>query len=141
VPSNPREWRWDDDFYGHFRRYTVENRGARLAQAGLEAQVFWDFTYPVFWAMRRAYTRLKRRPAAASDRKTATRVSALRNAWELPLVSGLLDRTGLLWPPLYRLQFRLFRQATARGHEFFALARRAPGNRSPCPAVQTEAQA
>lgn len=22
VPSNPREWRWDDDFYGHYRRYT-----------------------------------------------------------------------------------------------------------------------
>ena len=23
VPSNPREWRGDDDFYGHFRRYTA----------------------------------------------------------------------------------------------------------------------
>ena len=23
VPSNPREWRWDDDFYGHFRRSQV----------------------------------------------------------------------------------------------------------------------
>lgn len=141
VPSNPREWRWDDDFYGHFRRYTVEDLGARLAQAGLEARVFWDFTYPVFWAMRRAYTRIKRPPAVAGDRKTATRASALRNAWDMPLVSGLLDRTGLLWAPLYRLQFRLFRQATARGHEFFALARKAPGDAPPCPAVQTEAQA
>jgi len=24
VPSNPRLWGWDDDFYGHFRRYTEE---------------------------------------------------------------------------------------------------------------------
>jgi len=24
VPSNPDEWSWDDDFYGHFRRYNVK---------------------------------------------------------------------------------------------------------------------
>src|SRR5699024_1666789 len=48
VPSNPREWRWDDDFYGHFRRYTVEDLSAKLAHAGLPAEAFVDFTWPWF---------------------------------------------------------------------------------------------
>jgi SAM-dependent methyltransferase len=75
VPSNPREWRWDDDFYGHFRRYTVAELTRKLIDAGLEPQVFWDFTYPVFWAMRRTYTRLKPAPPI-SDKSVATRASA-----------------------------------------------------------------
>lgn len=124
VPSNPREWRWDDDFYGHFRRYTVEELAAKLAEAGMESQAFWDFTFPVFWALRRAYTRVKRPPALSGDKEAATRASATVSAWELPLVSRILDGSALLWRPLHPLQFKLFRNATARGHEFFALARK-----------------
>jgi 2-polyprenyl-3-methyl-5-hydroxy-6-metoxy-1,4-benzoquinol methylase len=41
VPSNPHEWRWDDDFYGHFRRYTVADMTARLHEAGLTPSAFW----------------------------------------------------------------------------------------------------
>ena len=127
VPSNPREWRWDDDFYGHFRRYTVDGLSARLAHAGLEPITFWDFTYPVFWAMRRAYTRLKRAAPVTEDKEASTKASATRNAWDLPFVSRVLDRTGALWRPVYWLQFHLFRHATSKGHEFFALARKIGG--------------
>ena len=131
VPSNPREWRWDDDFYGHFRRYTVEELTAKLTEAGLPPQVFWDFTFPLFWLMRRMYTRIKSPPPEALDhalarKQSLTESSATRNAWELPLVSGLLDRTAFLWHPIHRLQFRFFRNATGRGHEVFVLARK-PG--------------
>jgi SAM-dependent methyltransferase len=125
VPSNPREWRWDDDFYGHFRRYTVADMTAKLNAAGLRAEVFWDFTFPWFWLMRRAYTRLKSGAPAAIDREASTKASATVNAWNLPLVATLLDRSAVLWHPLHRLQFRLFRHATERGHEFFVLARKA----------------
>ena len=125
VPSNPREWRWDDEFYGHFRRYTVADLSARLSSAGLEPESFWDFTYPVFWAMRRAYTRVKRAAPLTDDKEASTKASATRNAWDLPFVSRALDRTGALWWPVYWLQFRMFRNATAKGHEFFALARKA----------------
>ena len=38
----------------------------------------------------------------------------------------LLDGSAVLWYPLHRLQFRLFRNATERGHEFFVLAQK-PG--------------
>jgi SAM-dependent methyltransferase len=124
VPSNPREWRWDDDFYGHYRRYSVADLSDRLIAAGMQPQVFWDFTYPLFWAMRRIYTRIKRAPPGAADKNAATRASATTNAWDLPLVSMLLDRSSLAWRPLHRLQFSLFRTSTGRGHEFFALARK-----------------
>lgn len=126
VPSNPREWRWDDDFYGHFRRYTVAEMTERLTQAGLQAVAFWDFTFPWFWLMRRIYTRLKSAAPVAADKETSTKASATVNAWDLPLISKLLDRTAVLWYPLHLLQFRFFRNATGRGHEFFVLARK-PG--------------
>jgi SAM-dependent methyltransferase len=126
VPSNPREWRWDDDFYGHFRRYTVADMTERLTQAGLKAVTFWDFTFPWFWLMRRMYTRLKSAPPVASDKEASTKASATVNAWDLPLLSQLLDRSAVLWYPLHRLQFRFFRHATGRGHEFFVLGRK-PG--------------
>jgi len=124
VPSNPREWRWDDDFYGHFRRYTVVDMTDKLTRAGMPPQVFWDFTFPVFWLMRRMYTRIKRAPPVSADKEWSTKASATRNAWDLPLLSRLLDGTAALWHPIHRLQFRLFRNATARGHEFFVLAKK-----------------
>ncbi len=127
VPSNPREWRWDDDFYGHFRRYTVPELDAKLAAAGLVSQAFWDFTFPWFWVMRRAYTRLKRAVAPAPDRASATKASATVNAWDVPLLSRWLERSAILWWPLHRIQFALFRHATRRGHELFALARKPAG--------------
>jgi SAM-dependent methyltransferase len=124
VPSNPREWRWDDEFYGHERRYTVDGLTRKLADAGLAAVAFEDFTFPVYWAMRRAYTRLKRPSVAVGDATAATKASATQSAWTTPVVSGLLDRSAALWRPVNRLQHALFRGATARGHEFFALARK-----------------
>jgi SAM-dependent methyltransferase len=126
VPSNPREWRWDDDFYGHFRRYTVADMTERLEEAGLAPAAFWDFTFPWFWLMRRVYTRLKSGAAVTADREASTKASATVSAWDAGRLSRLLDRSAILWHPLHRLQFRLFRHATERGHEFFVLARK-PG--------------
>jgi len=128
VPSNPREWRWDDDFYGHFRRYTVTDLSEKLNDAGMEPKMFWDFTYPVFWIMRRLYTRMKSPGSVDGDKESSTKASSTVNAWDLPLFSKLLDSTAILWYPLHRLQFRFFRNATARGHEFFALARKSVGS-------------
>lgn len=133
VPSNPREWRWDDDFYGHVRRYTEADLRAKIAEAGLEPLAFWDFTFPLYWALRRVYTRVKKPAASAGDKAAATAASATVNAWDLPLLSTLLDGSAFLWAPINGLQFRFFRHATARGHEFFALARKPVGTTGPSP--------
>lgn len=93
VPSNPNEWRWDDDFYGHYRRYTVKEMRTKITNAGLKPLVFWDFTYPIFWAMRRIYTRLKSAPKdIGSDEDIKTRASSALDAWDIPVISSIFDR-------------------------------------------------
>jgi len=130
VPSNPDEWRWDDDFYGHCRRYTVEDMRAKLEAVGLLPLEFWDFTYPVFWAMRRAYTRLKARPRPIDgNQKYRTKASSAVNAWDIPVVARLLNGLSFGWRLIYRMQFACFRHRVESGHEFFVLARQ--------PAAQT----
>jgi SAM-dependent methyltransferase len=125
VPSNPTEWRWDDDYYGHVRRYTLPELRDKLAAVGLEILVAWDFTFPLFWILRRLYTRIKCPPRDSElDTATRTAVSSVRNAWETPGISSLLQRTGWLWRPLFGIQFALFRIAIHRGHEMMVIARR-----------------
>lgn len=124
VPSNPREWRWDDDFYGHFRRYTVDDLSDKIRHAGMEPKMFWDFTYPVFWLMRRVYTRVKSPATTEGNKEAATKASSTVNAFEMPVIAKLLDLTTPLWYPLHMIQFKFFRNATSKGHEFFTLARK-----------------
>jgi SAM-dependent methyltransferase len=126
VPSNPEEWRWDDDFYGHLRRYDIEEIRTKLVDSGFQPLVFWDFTYPFFWAMRRVYTRLKLsyENRREEDMSTRTDISSLRNSWALPFLGRLLAKKSLFWNIVYRIQFKYFRQKVKRGHEMIILARK-----------------
>lgn len=124
VPSNPREWRWDDEFYGHFRRYTVAELSEQIERAGMEPRVFWDFTFPVFWLMRRIYTWIKSPVAIGADKESATKASSTVNAFDMPIIAKWLDASARLWYPLHVIQFKFFKNATGKGHEFFALARK-----------------
>jgi SAM-dependent methyltransferase len=125
VPSNPREWRWDDQFYGHFRRYTKEDMSAKLQNAQITPVLFWDFTYPIFWILRRMYTLIKRPPAVDEENKEErTKESSTVNAWDIPVISWLLNHSSFVWRMVYAVQFHMFRNATSRGHEFFALGKR-----------------
>ena len=125
VPSNQIEWRWDDDFYGHYRRYSLEEARRKGLESGLELVEAWDFTYPVFWLMRRLYTRVKSAPAQPEDSKDSrTQASSTVNAWDVPLLSALLNASTFLWMPIYWLQFHVFRRQVRRGHEMFVLYRK-----------------
>jgi SAM-dependent methyltransferase len=125
VPSNPREWRWDDAFYGHFRRYTKEDMSRKLMDAGMKPVLFWDFTFPIFWILRRMYTLVKHPPKVnEADKEERTKESSTVNAWDIPGISFLLDHSTLLWHLIYAVQFSIFRNRTKQGHEFFVLAER-----------------
>jgi SAM-dependent methyltransferase len=126
VPSNPAEWRWDDDFYGHYRRYTAGGIHSKLVSAGLEPLVFWDFTYPFFWTMRRLYTRFKSSPMYNDEKinkETKTNISSTVNAWNIPFVSNFLNKENFLWRLLYKFQF-LFKNKLDNGYEMFVLAQK-----------------
>ena len=60
-----------------------------------------------------------RRAAASATRKQRRRRARRATHGKCPFVSQLLDRTAALWLPLYWLQFRLFRSATAMGPRIF----------------------
>ena len=125
VPSNPREWRWDDDFYGHFRRYTVDEVKQKLRAANLQPLLFWDCTYPFFWLMRRAYTRLKRKPKDFHTNKLErTQQSAVTNSWYIPFVSSVMSYDLIFWRPLYFVMFKHFKNKIENGHEILVLARK-----------------
>jgi len=125
VPSNPKEWRWDDDFYGHYRRYSMEEIKKKLMEAGLRSLVFWDFTYPVFWLMRRIYSRLRSYSEDNKlDKLMRTTASPLVNAWDIPFCSTLLSRKFILWDLLYKIQFKYFKDEVQNGHEMIILARK-----------------
>jgi SAM-dependent methyltransferase len=124
VPSHPLEWRWDDDFYGHVRRYTPEDLTQKLEAAGFEILTIWDSTFPIFWAMRRAYTWVKNPPSELGSPVDQTKASSGISAWHLPVIGLLLNHSWVLWEPLSWLQFALFRKMIQHGHELFVVARK-----------------
>lgn len=121
MPTNPSsEWRWDDDFYGHYRRYTRDAVEELLSSSGFRLVEFWDYTFPVFWAMRRTYTRLLPAKQPAADMKEAnTADSSLNSAWDSGAGSTLAPRLPG-WGLVQRTQ-RRFRDGD-RGFEAICLA-------------------
>jgi len=125
VPSNPKEWRWDDTFYGHYRRYSKIELKEKLSSCGFTPLVFWDFTYPVSWIMRRIYCNIK--PAVkffADQQQCNSQKSSLHSAWRLAWVTRIVSGIPLPWNLLYRLQFLYFKNMVEKGHEMIVVARR-----------------
>ncbi len=129
VPSNPRRWGWDDEFYGHVRRYTEAEIRAKLHDSGLEPIEVWDFTFPVFTVMRGVYARVAgpraeaRRPSSAGFERTLR--SGVVPKWQSAPWVGWLGNASVVWEWVYRTQFRFFRQQIRRGHEMIVLAKKA----------------
>jgi SAM-dependent methyltransferase len=125
VPTHAaREWRWDDDLYGHLRRYDPAGIAALVAAAGYEVLEVWDLTYPVFWLLRRGYTRLKPPPPVRGTARERTALSGCAQAWDLgPLSSVLSLSASVLWQPVFAVQ-RRYRHRIESGHELMLLARR-----------------
>lgn len=125
VPSNPHEWRWDDNYFEHVRRYTEEEFRSKLAQAKFEPVVVWDFTYPVFWAMRRLYTWIKKAPKhSAADKQKRIEMCPLLQTWKIPIISDLLSKKSFLWDLIYKWQFKYFKYRLSKGHEMIVLAKK-----------------
>jgi hypothetical protein len=122
MPSNPEsEWRWDDDYYGHYRRYTRDGVDKLLRDSGFQMLEYWDYTYPVFWLMRRAYTALlkPRRPQSDVPEDNSA-ASALQNAWDMGPVTRFISWLPI-WPLVFRWQER--HRNGKPGFEAIALAR------------------
>lgn len=124
IPSNHKEWRWDDNFYGHFRRYTQEELSGKLIKAGFKPIVFYDYTFPFFWTLRRIYTKIISKKKRILDREKQTKQSSFSYAWSIPIVSSILDRTSFLWLPIFITQYVFFRNYISKGNALIVLAKK-----------------
>ncbi len=121
MPTNPKkEWRWDDDFYGHYRRYEKESLEKQLASCGFKMLEFWNYTFPVFWALRRVYTRiLPKKIAGGETKEENTSESSLQSAWDMGKTSTIISKIPI-WPLIYAVQ-KPFKRGRA-GFEAIVLA-------------------
>lgn len=124
VPSNPKEWAWDDDFYGHYRRYDYKNIKTKLKQGGIDIIEIWDFTYPFFWFMRKFYLNFKKPLIGKEDKSARTRQSSILAAWKLSFVSRIINNSSFLWTPIYILQYLFFRKLLNRGFSFLVIGQK-----------------
>ena len=123
VPSNPeREWRWDDDFYGHLRRYRPQELHLLLDSCGYQIAELWDISFPIFWLLRRGFTVLKQPPNIEDNPLIRTERSPFIDAWEMGRISDFLSNP-IFWKPAFRVQKR-FRNHLEKGHELAILAKR-----------------
>ncbi len=105
VPVNPAEWRWDDEFYGHYRRYVREEFIELIERSGLHALSIWDCSFPLFWGMRRVYTGILRdRDGPGRTLGDRTKCSSQRSAWSFSPLSAWIDRL-ILATRLYQVQY------------------------------------
>ncbi len=123
VPTKPAEWRWDDDFYGHIRRYEPQALINLLVENGYRVESSVDITFPFFWGIRRFYTRvLKPRHNEELEVLRRTEISSLNNSWRIPLVVDWISQMTFLWWPVMLIQM-LFKN-TAYGCERLIVARK-----------------
>lgn len=122
-PSNPSEWRWDDDFYGHYRRYTSKGLKDKLKEAKLKPLISYDYTFPVFWFMRRLYTTLIRKDKD-KDIERRTKESAVSFAWQIPIFSSFLGATSFVWYPIYLMQYFLFKNWVSKGSAMIIVSKK-----------------
>jgi len=111
VPVYATEWRWDDEFYGHLRRYEPAQLGDLLRRNGFEVLETWDFTFPFFWLIRRVYTRvLPAKPLVAHETDLErTLQSAAQSAWDYSRWLTWAAERLVWWKPLFWVQL-LFRK-------------------------------
>ena len=125
IPSNPKEWRWDDDFYGHYRRYEIEEIKKKIIKVGLKPLVVYNYTFPFFWILRRIYTRLKPKPRIEINNKVdRTEKSAINDAWGVPLISYLMNKPSFIWNIMFKIQFRYYRNKLDKGYNLLILAKK-----------------
>lgn len=97
FPVKMKEWRWDDENYGHFRRYEQDEIRGMFNQNGFEIVVQWDITFPVIWALRRLYTRVNKPDLAESSVEMRTECSAFESSAGTGIAYKIIERLPIWW--------------------------------------------
>lgn len=123
--SNPKEWRWDDDFYGHYRRYTEKDIKRKLKRAGLEPEEFIEYTFPSFWLIRRIYTSFQK-PTVLNFKNKAKRtdLSSTSSSWNVSPIFRQFMGLKFFWKIIFYIQFHFFKRFTTQGFATLVVAKK-----------------
>lgn len=99
VPIRMKEWTWQDEELGHFRRYEIKDIANLLSNEKFKIKIMWDYTFPFFWLIRRIYTTTLNRKKAPANKLEKTKISGIK---EYSLVNNHL-RSKILWYPMCRI--------------------------------------
>lgn len=121
VPVHPEEWAWDDEFYGHYRRYKIYDMLNLFSRHGLEPVEILNLTYPFFWILRKFYLRALPRKILQGTPEERTKLSATHNAYGRNIWTELAS-VKLMWLPVFHVQRRL--KYSSRGFELLFVAQK-----------------
>ncbi len=127
TPSNKREWGWDDRFYGHYRRYSIEEVRNKLHKSKFGIFEIIDVSFPVFWMMRKffVFLGLKRNSSVyKKEFQKRTVDSTANDAWKIPVISTLINRESIVWRVIYFIQYTFFKKFTVLGSEIMIIAKK-----------------
>lgn len=114
--TGSKEWRKDDEMYGHLRRYDQKDIEHLLKDFTIETQ--WDFTFPAFWAMRRIWAPFVQ---VQGDESPSERTKRSRLDKSFDNINKYLSAKWL-WLPA-RLLCYPFKEGR-RGHQCLVLAKK-----------------
>lgn len=103
FPILMSEWRWDDEFYGHIRRYEIPEIIELLNNNNFKTELIWDFTFPAFWLIRRIYTKIIPKKIIITDNIEKTLKSSSRSAWDRGIFTTLFEKI-IWWKPIFWMQ-------------------------------------
>ena len=125
VPSNMNEWNWDDEFYGHYRRYGKTDLKEKLNSNGFKIVSLWDTTFPFFWLMRGTYLSILKKPKINYENKNErTSKSSLVPSWKVRFINNRFFNITLLWMPIYIVQYFLFKNFVDKGFSLIVVAKK-----------------
>jgi len=110
-----KEWRKDDEKYGHLRRYEIKDIKKSLSK--FKILEIWDFTFPIFWIMRRLYVHTLKEKKG--DKLKLTKISSLDSKFDK------FDKflgSKFIWTPLWVLCYP-FKKYNL-GHQSLVLAKK-----------------
>lgn len=115
--TKKKEWRKDDVMYGHIRRYEISD--IKNVLSDFKILEIWDFTFPVFWMMRRIYTNFIKE-ANEKDKLKLTKHSSLELSY-FKFFNKYLS-SQIIWIPFWNLCY-IFKKYNL-GHQSLVLARK-----------------
>lgn len=108
FPVKMNLWSWDDEYYGHVRRYDDSDIDRLFNNDRFSIVKKWDITFPFIYVLRKLYLILLKDKNDGMKKEDRTENSAFSSAAGNGVVMNLVEKFPI-WPLLFAIQ-NLFRE-------------------------------